>query len=172
MLSDCLYILIFVELCVYFPTMLCCICRDTFPCPLLFMSLMLAGSFCSFSVSLPPINNFFCQQSLTLFCSCLLMFMLNITSPSRAPLGICVHGRLFVTVLISGFILILFHFNQIFICRVFIYYPMDAQFICRVLVEDGCFLGSLDCLSPIFLNYVSFDSVKNSRGLKRQERLL
>lgn len=169
--SDCLYILIFIELRMYFPTMLCCMCRDTFPCPLLFMSLILADSFCSFSVSL-PINNFFCQQSLLLFCSCLFMFMLNITSPGRAPLQICVHGRLFVTVLIFVFILILVYFNQIFICKVFIYYPMDAQFIYRVLVEDGCFLESLDCLSPIFLNYVSFDSVKNSSGLKRQERFL
>lgn len=160
--SDCLYILVFIELCVYFPTMLCCMGRDTFPCPLLLMSLILAGSLCSFSVSLPPINNFFCQPSLSLFCSCLFMFILNITSPGRAPLRICVHGRLFVTVLIFVFILTLFYFNQIFICRVFIYYPMDTQFIYRVLVEDGCFLESLDCLSPIFLIYVSFDSVKNS----------
>lgn len=57
--SDCLYILIFGELCVYFPTVLCCMCRDTFPCRLFSMSFIIAGSFCSFSVSLSPNNNFF-----------------------------------------------------------------------------------------------------------------
>lgn len=93
--SDCLYILIFGELCVYFRTVLCCMSRDTFPCPLLSMSFIIAGSFCSFSVSLSPNNNFFCQQSLLLLCSCLFIFMLNVTNPGKALLQICVHGRLF-----------------------------------------------------------------------------
>lgn len=105
--------------------------------------LIIAGSFCSFSVSLSPNNNFFCQQSVLLLCSCLIIFMLNITNPGKALLQICVHGRLFFAVFTFVFILILFNFYQTLICRVFIYYHMDAQFIYRVLVEDGCFLKSL-----------------------------
>lgn len=104
--------------------------------------LIIAGSFCSFSVSLSPNNNFFASRVYYCFV-CLFIFILNITNPGKALLQICAHGGLFCTVLTFVFVLILFDFNQIFICRVSIYYPMDAQFIYRVLVEDGCFLESL-----------------------------
>lgn len=147
---------IFLELCVYFPTMLCCVCRDTFPCPLLFISLILAVSLCSFSVSLPTINNYFCQQFVIVL---FLSYVKHCQSRQSSAADLCSQEAVFYCPFVFIFIL----FNQIFIFRVFIYYPMDAQFIYSVLVEDGCFLESL---VPYSL-FICFDSVKNSSGLER-----